>query len=83
MTIRSHQMYKPLRTIKEADFPGEYICTVINVCLEDYHKLYSLTHVLYMYVHIFMVCKFEVFAVNWPSLKIYHQNFIGSVCVSC
>lgn len=24
MTIRSNQMYRPLRTIKEAGFPGEY-----------------------------------------------------------
>ena len=23
MTVRSHQMYRPLRTIKEAGFPGE------------------------------------------------------------
>ena len=24
MTIRSSQMYRPLRTVKEAGFPGEY-----------------------------------------------------------
>lgn len=82
MTIRSHQMYKPLRTIKEADFPGEYIRTVINVCLEDYHKTVQFNSCTAC-VHIFKVFKFEVFAVNWLSLKIYPQNFIGSVCVSC